>query len=174
MLTRFESSRSIISKLYSRSLASAPRTFNLNHALDKAHEGKTLREIVLLPPSALQGITTAGDEVLAKFKVHTIKDLAEWKLFRIAKAVVEMSDLEETGGRSETNTSNLDAAFDKDKWGLSLRDLCDQPPHCVRGTAPWVDKELSDFKGLNTLRDIAMWKYPVIAHNICTLAEFEE
>jgi hypothetical protein len=175
MLSRSQRSCWIASKNFPRCFATAvSRTFNLNNALDKAHEGKTLKEVILLPPSALQGLTPAGDEVLAKFKIHTIQDLASWKLYRIARAVVDMSVFEETGQRAEGTASNLDNAFDKDKWGMSLKELCDQPPHCVRGTAPWVDKELSEYKGLNTLRDIAKWKYPAIAHDICTLAEFEE
>ena len=38
----------------------AASSLNVNLALDKAHEGKTLKEIVELPPSALQGVAEAG------------------------------------------------------------------------------------------------------------------
>ncbi|KAH8059073.1 hypothetical protein JL722_5626 [Aureococcus anophagefferens] len=51
------------------------RTF----ALDKDHEGKTIKEILALPPSALSGIAEHSDADLAKFKVKTIEDLGTWK-----------------------------------------------------------------------------------------------
>lgn len=48
---------------------------NCNKALDKDHEGKTIKEILALPPSALSGIAEHSDADLAKFKVKTIEDL---------------------------------------------------------------------------------------------------
>ena len=53
-------------------------TLNANKALDEAHEGKTIKEILALPPSALQGIAEHSDADLAKLKVRTVADLGTW------------------------------------------------------------------------------------------------
>lgn len=150
------------------------RSFNLNNALDKEFENKTLKEVLKLRPSALQGLSPSADPFFAKLKIHTIEDLGHWKLYKISCALVDLADLEEAGKRSTANVSNLNLAFDKDCWGLSLHELCDKPPHAIRGIAPWVDDELGEYKNIKTLRGVAGWKFPRIAQQICTLAEFEE
>jgi len=40
---------------------------NANKALDKEHEGKSLQEILDLPPSALRGLAGQADELLRAF-----------------------------------------------------------------------------------------------------------
>ncbi len=45
---------------------------NVNKAVDKAHEGKSFTEIVKLPPSALQGLSEAADEIFASTYHHLI------------------------------------------------------------------------------------------------------
>jgi len=54
-------------------------TMNLDQALDKEHETKSLKEILELPISALKGLTTKADETLKELGVTTIADLAEFK-----------------------------------------------------------------------------------------------
>ena len=64
---------------------------NINKALDKAWESKTLAEIADAPPSALAGLSEAHDKALAAVGIKTIKDLAEWKYVGWARAIVELS-----------------------------------------------------------------------------------
>jgi predicted flap endonuclease-1-like 5' DNA nuclease len=54
-------------------------TMNIDHALDKEHETKSFKEILTLPLSALEGLTTKADETLAELGVKTIDDLGSWK-----------------------------------------------------------------------------------------------
>ena len=54
-------------------------SMNLDHALDKEHETKSLKEILELPISALEGLTTKADETLKGLGVTTIADLADFK-----------------------------------------------------------------------------------------------
>lgn len=67
---------------------------NANRALDKAHEGKSLHEILELPPSALSGLSTHADELLGAFHVYKIKDLGNWKAAKIANAIAAMAECE--------------------------------------------------------------------------------
>jgi len=68
---------------------------NMNRALDKAHEGKHLREITKLPPSALQGLAEWVDTPLATLKINTIGQLGTWKFAEWSNAINTMLKLEE-------------------------------------------------------------------------------
>jgi predicted DNA-binding WGR domain protein len=68
---------------------------NLNRALDKAHEGKQLKDILQLPPSALQGLAGWVDEPLGKLKITTIEQFGTWKYAEWASAIAELYDLED-------------------------------------------------------------------------------
>ncbi len=69
---------------------------NINHALMKADEGKSLKEICDLPVSSLQGVSEGDAEKLqAAFGIKTVRDLAECKFFKWASAIVALSACEE-------------------------------------------------------------------------------
>lgn len=68
---------------------------SLKDILDKAHENKSLREIIKLPPSALQGVSEGDDALLRQaFNIKTIEDLATNKFFRWAQALVTLAPYE--------------------------------------------------------------------------------
>ncbi|MDF3030563.1 MAG: hypothetical protein K0R03_1121 [Moraxellaceae bacterium] len=68
---------------------------NLNKALDKAYEGKSLQELAAAPVVALAGVSEADAEALQKaFGVKTIRDLAELKFVRWAQGIVALADTE--------------------------------------------------------------------------------
>lgn len=156
-------------------------TFNLNNILDKAHENKSLKEVLTLPPSALQGLTPTSDKILEKFKIKTISDLGSWKAHHLAQATVGLAAYEEDAtpdgkkGRKNEAVCNLFNAFDKEYRALSLKELCKSPPHCIKGLAPWVDEEFTHLsKKLTTIEAFAAWKFPVAAAHLCTLASYEQ
>eukprot|EP00747_Dinoflagellata_sp_TGD_P185340 gnl/TRDRNA2_/TRDRNA2_41842_c0_seq2.p1 gnl/TRDRNA2_/TRDRNA2_41842_c0~~gnl/TRDRNA2_/TRDRNA2_41842_c0_seq2.p1 ORF type:complete len:288 (+),score=86.81 gnl/TRDRNA2_/TRDRNA2_41842_c0_seq2:37-864(+) len=67
---------------------------NLNKALDKKHELKTLQEIVKLPPSALSGLAGWADAELASIHIKTIGQLGEWKFAHWAEWITDLSAFE--------------------------------------------------------------------------------
>lgn len=68
---------------------------NINKAVDKAYEDKSLKEIAKAPVSALQGVSEGDAEKLkAAFGVDTIRELAELKYVRWAQAIVALVDAE--------------------------------------------------------------------------------
>jgi len=67
---------------------------NLNSALDKEHEGKSLKEICTLPPSALQGIAERSDADFTKFHLETIEKLGNWKYAKWAAAIAICAEME--------------------------------------------------------------------------------
>lgn len=68
---------------------------NVNKAVDKSYEGKTLKEICEAPVSALEGLTDEHAKLLGQLGVKTIRDLGEWKFAAWSAAIVELAKLEE-------------------------------------------------------------------------------
>ncbi|MDX1957300.1 MAG: hypothetical protein SFU98_01940 [Leptospiraceae bacterium] len=68
---------------------------NINEAVDKAYESKTLKELVDAPVDALQGVS-ATDAVKLKeaFNIKTIGDLAKLKYVKWAQAIVTLAEKE--------------------------------------------------------------------------------
>jgi hypothetical protein len=146
--------------------------FNINNALDKEHEAKSLKAILSLPPSALQGLAPAADVFFAKLKIRNIEQLAHWKAFKIAQAVDYLAAYEVEGRNYCNSTANFHGAFDKEFCNHSLQQLLALPPHSVKGVAPWVNEELAHWR-VNTIKDLAHWKFPRIAMELATLAQYE-
>ena len=69
---------------------------NINKALDKAYESKSLAEILDSPVDAIAGVS-AGDAVKLKeaFGINTVRDLANNKYFRWAQAIAALEKAEE-------------------------------------------------------------------------------
>ena len=68
---------------------------NINNAVVKAWEDKSLKEIADAPVSALQGVSEGDAEKLqAAFNVKTISDLAKLKYVKWAQAIVTLAETE--------------------------------------------------------------------------------
>lgn len=68
---------------------------NINKALDKAYEGKSLKELVDMPLAGFEGLTDESAKHLEKLGVKTVRDLAEWKFVLWAQGIVALSKVEE-------------------------------------------------------------------------------
>lgn len=74
---------------------------NIDKAVDKEWEVKSLSKIAEAPTSALQGLSEKARELLDALHVRTVKDLAEFKYCRYAEAIVEASKYEEEKTEAE-------------------------------------------------------------------------
>ncbi|MFZ4540039.1 hypothetical protein [Propionivibrio sp.] len=69
---------------------------NINKAVDKAYETKSLKEIADAPVDALEGVSAGDAELLAKaFGIKTIRDLGSNKFFLVAQAISALAAKEE-------------------------------------------------------------------------------
>ncbi len=69
---------------------------NINKALMKEYEGKSFKDLVNAPVTAIAGVTASDAEHLnAAFGVKTVKDLATLKYALWAQAIVALADTEE-------------------------------------------------------------------------------
>jgi hypothetical protein len=65
---------------------------NINKAVDKAYETKSLKEIAAAPVDALEGVTASDAELLMKaFGIKTIHDLGTNKYFLVAQAIATLA-----------------------------------------------------------------------------------
>ncbi|MBN1412019.1 MAG: hypothetical protein JW969_14320 [Spirochaetales bacterium] len=82
---------------YSRKEKADTTTLNINKAVDKAYEDKTIKEILDAPVSALQGLSERQAELLAKaLRVRTVRKLGTSKAFHKAMAIYFMALSEDT------------------------------------------------------------------------------
>lgn len=79
----------------------AGSVMNIDKAVDKAFETKTLKELLEAPLSALQGLTTKADDVLKSLGVKSVGDLADFKYAQWAEAIVAMGKFEELKTKDE-------------------------------------------------------------------------
>jgi hypothetical protein len=69
---------------------------NINKAVDKKFEGMSLKQVADAPVSALQGISENDAKLLGEaFGVRTVRDLANLKYVKWAKAIVVLADMEQ-------------------------------------------------------------------------------
>merc|ERR1719510_1169037 len=99
---------------------------NISRVVKQVHMDKTLREIIKLPPSALKGLTKNADDAFTKFRpaVRTIKDLATFEYFLIARAIVTLAKVEEFNGRDIKSDMNINNALDSDHITHCFKDIC--------------------------------------------------
>ncbi|MCG5432030.1 hypothetical protein LV457_06960 [Mycobacterium sp. MYCO198283] len=66
---------------------------DLSKALDKAYEGKSLKEILDASPAALAGVSDSDAQHLADaFNIKTVRQLGDHKLFKVAAALVALEN----------------------------------------------------------------------------------
>ena len=69
---------------------------NINKAVDKAFESKSLKEIADAPVDALEGVSAGDAELLAKaFNIKSIRELGTNKYFITAQAIAALASKEE-------------------------------------------------------------------------------
>lgn len=67
------------------------KTANINLAVDKEFESKTLREVLDLPPHALQGVAEHSNKFYASLSINTISELGiEVALHLVKYSLIEV------------------------------------------------------------------------------------
>ncbi len=67
---------------------------NINNAVIKEWENKTLKEIAAAPVHALQGISEEMASKLAEVGIKTVADLGNWKYAQWARAITTLAERE--------------------------------------------------------------------------------
>jgi len=155
-----------------------PDTYSMNvaKAVDKKHENKSFAEIVKLPPSALQGLADNADAVFAEYKMNTIADMGNWKYYKLACAIVELSKIEVKAGRGKDSKCNINGALSKKYEKHSLKDICKLKLSAFEGISEDADTHFDKIKNtgvLESIQDLAKSKYFKWAEALNTFAAYE-
>eukprot|EP00756_Hemistasia_phaeocysticola_P018360 Hpha_TRINITY_DN15588_c0_g13::TRINITY_DN15588_c0_g13_i1::g.108770::m.108770 len=159
-----------------RSRVSVPRaepaTINVNKAVMKQDEARPLANIKALSPSSLQGLTQAHATILEKFGITTIEQLGTWNAYQIARGMAALAPFEEAGKRPANSEQNVNRAVHCEHEGKSLQELLKQPLSALVCLPRSIDKEGPKL-GLNTLGDLADWKFAKMAEALTRLSHYE-
>jgi len=148
-------------------------TLNIAEAVMKDEEGRFLTELATSKITTIQGIGPKSDAVLAALKVTTVEDLATYKYFLLARAIVTLAETETENGRPTGSGMNLDKALDKEFEPKSLKEIVEAPTSAIQGLSEKA-RELFDELHVKTIKDLAEFKYCRIAEAIVQGSKFEE
>jgi len=147
---------------------------NVNGALVAAHQGTPLRDVVNLPTTVLQGISEKQAKVLSEdFKVKTLRDLANWKFYLIAKSMQALAEVEERGGRQDTSLQNINDAVDKQFEKKSITTIMEQRTEVLQGVGKFLQAQMSKKIGITTMKELANFKPAKYAEALVALADYE-
>lgn len=148
-------------------------TLNCGKALVKAHESKSFREIVSgTAIDVLQGIGPVHAGHLQAVKLTTVKDLANYKYFHIARALTTLAAAEEAEGRLAGSLMNVDKAVDKAWETKSLQEIVKQPVSALQGLTPEAAATWKSL-GVASIKDLATYKYCQWAEAMVEAAKYE-
>lgn len=129
---------------------------NIEHCVMKEDETKFLSEIAEGELTVLEGIGPKSDQVLESLGLETIKDLAQYKFYKLAKAIKTLSEWE--GKRLPGTHMNIDHALDKEHETKSFKDILELPVSALEGLTEKADATLAEL-GVKTIADLANFKY---------------
>jgi len=146
---------------------------NINGALADEHHGTPLRKIVDLPLTVLAGIDNEKAIAFQEFQVRTVRDMANWKFYQVAKAIVALAEVEIEGGRLESSWQNINDAVDKKFEKKSLNQIKMGKAEILQGIGKYLQGVLSDKIGVNTVMELANFEPARNAAALVALADYE-
>jgi predicted RecB family nuclease len=146
---------------------------NCSKAVMKADVGKHLKELSQAPIEALQGIGKVHGDIIAHLGVETVKELATYKFFLLARGIKTLAEVEEKGTRHADSVMNVDRGIVKDEESKSFTEMVESPIHIIDGLTTDAE-DLFKTLGVKTVGDLAEFKYCRWAEAIVELANYEE
>lgn len=147
-------------------------TLNCSNALKKADESHSFVSLAQEDVSILQGIGPTRLEALNGLGIKTIPDLAKYKYYHTARAIVALAATEE-GERHADSVMNINKALDKEHETQTFRELVDAPVSALQGISETKGVMLHEL-GVTTIADLAQLKYIQWAESMVWLSKFEE
>jgi predicted RecB family nuclease len=162
------------SRLLVRTFSSfTEHSLNCENTLKKEHEGESLSELSQSSIQVLQGIGPIHSEAFDKLGIRSIQDLANYKFYRMAKAIAILAQSAEGEFRPTASIMNINKGVDKAFETKSFKDICEAPVAALQGISDEKGALLSTV-GATTVADLASLKYCQWAESIVELSKFEE
>ena len=153
---------------------------NLNLTIVKDYRGKTIKEILDSPVTALRGLSDIGEEALQKLGVKTVREVAAWKPFLLARAIVTLAPTESTDMDTETAPAgggiskkmNIRNMLDKEFEALPLKQVPDLPVSALSILPPECVEVLHTMR-IRTIKHLGQRKYFQWANSMLELEQYE-
>eukprot|EP00438_Fugacium_kawagutii_P024057 Skav212920 [mRNA] locus=scaffold374:230680:231420:- [translate_table: standard] len=152
---------------------------NLNLAIVKEFRGKTIKEILDSPVTALRGLSDIGEEALQKLGVKTVREVAVWRPFLLARAVVTLAPTESTEKDAESDAAggilkkmNIRNMLDREFEALPLKQVPDLPVSAL-SILPADCVEVLHTMRIRTIRHLGQRKYFHWANSMLELEQYE-
>ena len=153
---------------------------NLNLTIVKDYRGKTIKEILDSPVTALRGLSDIGEEALQKLGVKTVREVAAWKPFLLARAIVTLAPTESTDMDTETAPAgggiskkmNIRNMLDKEFEALPLKQVPDLPVSALSILPPECVEVLHTMR-IRTIKHLGQRKYFHWANSMLELEQYE-
>lgn len=155
-----------------KGLTKEPYSMNANFSVIKAYEDKSLKDIANAPPNAIQGIADSSVAPLAALGINTVRDLGQWKFYKIAHAIVTLAEKEELGSTAAGSRMNIQNALDPEFETCSLKDLLSLPLSALSTLPPKIDPLLAELR-IKTIESLGNRKTFAWAAAISELAEWQ-
>jgi len=146
---------------------------NINKAVDKAFEGKSLKEILDAPTSAIQGISDKGAEALAEVGVKTVRDLGQWRFYLMARAIVTLAEKEDPVKPPQSRLMNIRSAMDRSYETMSLKGILKLRPSAFNMFPDEVDGVLEAHLNIKTIESLGSRKVFAWANAMVELEKYE-
>ena len=154
---------------------------NLNLAIVKEYRGKTIKEILDSPVDALRGLSDIGEEALQKLGVKTVREVAVWRPFLLARAIVTLAPTESTDKDAESDAPatggilkkmNIRNMLDKEFEALPLKQVPDLPVSALSILPPECVEVLHTMR-IRTIKHLGQRKYFHWANSMLELEQYE-
>jgi len=148
-----------------------PYAMNMDLALVKPSEGKSLKEVLDGPVSSIQGLSEVADAAFAEAGVKTVRDLGNWRFYLLARALVTMSEKEDTTS-SGSHHMNVREALDKEHETKSLKQVLHLQPSAMNMFPEKVDAILKKIN-VTTIQGLGSRKTFAWANAMVELEKYE-
>jgi len=150
-----------------------PYGMNLNFAVDKDFWNKSLKEILDSPISAIRGLSDHANDVLQVFGLQTVRELGNWKLFIIARAVCNLAPKEDEDALSEMESPmNIREALTKEHESKTLKHVTQLPVSAFSVCPPSADAVLEKLR-IKTIGQLGSRKVFKWANAMAELERYE-
>jgi len=149
-----------------------PHGMNVNKAVDKDFEGKSLKEILDSQISTIQGLTDMTQDALAALDLHTVRDLGNWRFYRMAHAIVTLAEKEDDLHPPASRSMNIREALDLEHETKTLKQVLKLPPSAFNMFPAKADDALKKLK-ISTIQQLGSRKTFAWASAMAELERYE-
>lgn len=147
-------------------------TLNVEDAIGKGAESRHFAVLADAPVDVLLGVGPHAVHIVEHLGIKTVRDLATYKYFLVARAIAVLAPLETEGGRLPNSRMNIDKAVVSAHESKTLKELVDASVDALEGISSPAVKLLGAM-GCKTIGQLAAWKYALWSEALVKFAEYE-